>query len=192
MTSDPSDLHSLVERVVKLEQQNRRLKWGGVAVLAVFSAVVLMGQAAPPPRIVEAQKFVLKDADGKVRGWMGVMATGSELMLGNDNAQPMMRLLVSTDSSNLHFYGVRKGGMTLAVDSGDPSLSIVGADGSGGAGITFGEGGPGLTIEDGKGFSIVAGTAQLKAPAGGEGHQHTSAASVVLLDRNKKVLWRAP
>ncbi|MGH9712661.1 MAG: hypothetical protein ACRD5M_05105 [Candidatus Acidiferrales bacterium] len=191
MTSDTSDFQRLAERVLMLEKQNRRLKWGGVSVLAALSMVVLMGQAVPPPRIVEAQKFVLKDKDGKVRGWMGVMATGSELMLGNNSAQPMMRFLVSTDSSNFHFYGVRKGGMTLAVDSGDPSLSIVGADGSGGAGIAFGEDGPSLTLQDAKGFSTVAGATQLKARAGGEG-QRTTAASVVLLGKNKKILWRAP
>jgi hypothetical protein len=149
-----------------------------------------MGQAKPTARIVEAQKFVLKDDNGKVRAWMGLYGTGSELMLGNDSAQPMMRLLVSTDAGNLHFYGSHKGGMTLAVDAGDPSLSVVDADGNGGAAIAFSKDGPDFTLVDGKGFSAVIGATQLKDLTGGT-HQ-TSAASVVLLDKAKKVLWQAP
>ena len=105
MRSDIPELHAILERVGKLEAQNRRLRWGNVAILALFSAAILMGQAAPSPRVVEAQRFILKDSDGNVRGWMGTIGKGSELILGNVNAQPMIRLIVSTDSSDLHFFG---------------------------------------------------------------------------------------
>jgi hypothetical protein len=40
MTFDTSDLPAIEERLNKLEAQNRRLKWGGVAILAAVSAVV--------------------------------------------------------------------------------------------------------------------------------------------------------
>ncbi|MGH9745090.1 MAG: hypothetical protein ACRD59_03125 [Candidatus Acidiferrales bacterium] len=191
MATSDSQLQAIHDRIVKLERENRKLRWSALILLLMVSGVILMGQAKPAARIVEAQKFVLKDENGKVRAWMGLYGTGSELMLGNDSAQPMMRLIVSTDAGNLHFYGSHKGGMTLAVDSGDPSLSIVDADGNGGAAIAFSKDGPGLTLVDGKGFSAVVGATQLKDSTGGDA-KHTSAASIVLLDKAKMVLWRAP
>ena len=191
MRSDIPDLQVILERMSELEAQNRRLRWGSVAILTLFSAVILMGQAAPAPRVVEAQRFILKDSDGNVRGWMGTIGRGSELSLGNVDAQPMMRLIVSTDSSDLHFFGSRKSGMNLGLDSGNPDISVMGAEGSGGAGITFRENGPSLTLVDAKGFSTIVGATQLEKPANGGTHS-TSAASIVLLDRDKKIIWRTP
>ena len=194
MTSHRPKLQAITERLEKLEEQNRRLKWGGVTIFAIFAALYapgLMGQAAPSPRVVEAQKFILKDANGNVRGWMGVIGEGSELTLGNAHAQPMMELMVSTDASDLHFFGTRKSGMNLGVNSGDPAFSMIDAEGSGRAGVAFANDGPSLTLEDAKGFSTVVGTTQLETPANGEAH-HTSAASVIFFDKNKKVIWQAP
>jgi hypothetical protein len=191
MRSDIPELHAILERIGKLEAQNRRLKRGSVAILALLSAVILMGQAAPSPRVVEAQRFILKDNDGNVRGWMGTIGKGSELSLGNVNAQPMMRLIVSTDASDLHFFGSRKSGMNLGLDSGNPDISMMGAEGNGEAGIRFGENGPTLTLEDAKGFSAVLGTTQIRKPESTADY-HTSAASIVLLDKEMKVLWQLP
>jgi hypothetical protein len=190
VTTPNSDMQAICHRVDKLERENRKLRWCALVLLLSASTLILMGQAKPANRIIEAQKFVLKDDKGKIRAWMGLYGTGSEIVLGNDSAQPMMRLLVSTDAGNLHFYGSHKGGMTLAVDSGDPSLSIVGSDGSGGAAIAFSKEGPAFTLTDGNGFSAVEGATQLKNQSGGT--TQTTAASVVLLDKTKKVLWQAP
>ena len=116
---------------------------------------------------------------------------GRELILGNVNAQPMMRLIVSTDASDLHFFGSRKSGMNLGLDSGKPDISLMGAEGNGGARITFGENGPTLTLEDAKEFSTIVGAAQLEKPAN-SGARQKSAASIVLLDKDKKVIWQTP
>jgi hypothetical protein len=59
-------LHALAERVAKLEGQNRRLKQAGVAALVLASATILMGQRQTS-RVLEANEFRLKDADGSVR-----------------------------------------------------------------------------------------------------------------------------
>src|SRR5258707_1946051 len=105
MTSDIQELHAIRERIRKLEVQNQRLRRVLIAIMALVSFVILLGQAAPTPRVLEAQRFVLKDSEGNVRGWMGTIGKGSELTLGNVNAQPMIRLIVVTDSSDLHFLG---------------------------------------------------------------------------------------
>jgi len=49
----------------------------------------------------------------------------------------------------------------------------------------------GLYIVDDQGFAVSVGAADLVTPRTGEMHK-TSAASIVLFDKNKNVLWRAP
>jgi hypothetical protein len=191
MKSEAPDMQAIVKRMDKLERQNRRLKFGGFVILGALSAVVLMGQAAPAAKVIEAQKFVLKDADGNVRGWFGAYAAGSELILGNAKKQPQMRLMASEDGSDLHFFGSRNGGMTLSVNSGNPKIAIAGADGNGGVAIRFSEAGPSVTVNDRAGFSAVIGATQLKSQARSEARA-TSAASVVLFDRDKNAIWQSP
>jgi len=191
MRSEISELQAIRERIGELELQNRRLRRGGFAILVVFSAVILMGQVAPSAHVVEAQRFVLKDKDGNERGWLGTIGKGSELTLGNVNAQPMMRLIVSTDASDLHFFGSRQSGMNLGVDTGNPDISMAGAELNGETRITFGKDGPTLTLKDAKGSSTILGATQLEKPANSGAHP-TSAASIVLLDRDKRVIWQTP
>ena len=148
MAPEPQELNAVLERLSRLEKQNRRLKWMGVTALAAVSAIFFTGQAAPTPRTVEAQKFVLKDAQGNVRGWMSTIGKGSELTLGNVKAQPMIRLVVSTDSSDLHLFGGPKSGLNLSMDSGNPDISMIAAQGNGEARIAFNEYGPSFTLQD--------------------------------------------
>lgn len=194
MTSDSPELQTIMQRLGQLEKQNRRLKRTGVAIVAAITVLWgagSIGQASSATGVIETQRVVFKDAAGNVRGWIGVFGNGSELMLGNDHAQPMMRLLVSSDASDLHFYGSRNSGMNLGVDSGDPAVSMVGAAANGGAKIEFAEGGPSLTLKDEAGFSTVVGAARLE-PLAGSGSNQRSAASIVLLNKDKKVIWQAP
>ena len=191
MTPNAPELQLIVERLTTLERQNQTLRAVSMIALITLAAVVAMGQAVPKSNVVEAQKFVLKDANGNVRGWMGVVGNGSELMLGNSNAQPMLRLLVSTDASDLHFFGSRTSGINLGIDSAVPSFSIAGGEGHGRAGITFAKSGPALSLQDENKFSTVIGTTELGTQANGR-TPSTSAASVVLFDGDDKVIWRAP
>jgi hypothetical protein len=194
MTSDTQELRIIVLRLGQLEKQNRRLKWTGVAIAAAFLALWGIGsisQASPATGVIEAQKVIFKDANGNVRGWIGVFGKGSELILGNDQAQPRMRLLVSSDASDLHFYGSQNSGMNLGVDSGDPAVSMVSSAANGAAGIAFAKGGPNLTLKDEAGFSTVVGATGLE-PLAGSGVSQRSAASIVLLNKDKKVIWQAP
>ena len=191
MTTGIPDLHAILERISRLEEQNQRLKKLSAAILVLLSAVLLMGQATPSPRVLEAQRFVLKDSDGNVRGWMGTIGKGSELVLGNVNAQPMIRLIVSTDSSDMHFFGSGRSGMNLGLDSGTPDISMIGAEGKGTATIAFKDPGPSFTLEDAKGSSTIVGVSQLEKPANRKAGP-TPAASIILLDKNKKITWQTP
>jgi len=191
MNRHSSELEAVLARLAKLEAQNRKLKLYGLILFLAFGAVVVMGQAAPTPEVIEAQRFVLKDTDGNVRAWLGLLGNGSEFTLGNVNKQPMMTLKVGEDASDLHFLGSQNSGMNLGLDLGVPAISMMAASGSGKAGIAIPKAGPAFSLEDAKGFSAIVGTSEPNTPAGRKSHQ-SSAASLVLLDKAKNVLWKAP
>jgi len=75
-------------RLDRLERENRFFKAVGLVALAVIAAVVLMGQAttAKVAKVIEAEKFVVKDKDGKARavlevdskGWSWLRLTGPD------------------------------------------------------------------------------------------------------------------
>ncbi len=191
MTSDTAELQAIRKRLGALEAQNRRLKWSGLSLLAAFSAIGLMGQAAPTPKVIEAQRFVLKDAHGEVRAWLGLFGQGSELILGDANKEPKLTLKVSEEASDLHFYGEEHSGMNLGLDLGNPAISMAGSDGEGKADLAVSTSGPAMTVEDGEGFSAILGAAQRKAQTGA-GAKQPSAASVMLLNKSGKIIWKAP
>jgi hypothetical protein len=94
-------------------------------------------------------------------------------------------------SSNYGSAEIRaQGCQRKCINSGNPSMSILDADGQGDVGITFGRDGPSLKLEDGSEFSALVGTLQIENP--NRQLQRTSAASVVLFDKNKKIIWKAP
>jgi hypothetical protein len=102
-----------------------------------------------------------------------------------------MSLKVSDDSSDLHFFGNQNSGMNLGLDSGDPSVSMLASASNGGSGITVSAAEPSVVLKDRNGLSAILGAAQLKGPPGTEVKQ-TSTASVVLLDKSGKIIWKAP
>jgi hypothetical protein len=69
------DLTSLAARVEKLELQNRWLKRGGVAVILLAVVLLSIGRARTS-RTVEAERFLVKDVNGKVRAELAVSAEG--------------------------------------------------------------------------------------------------------------------
>ena len=75
MISSVSEIQAVAERLERVERENRRLKrWGAVALIGI-AAVVLTGQAKAS-RVVQAEKFVVQDAEGKVRAELGTFPDG--------------------------------------------------------------------------------------------------------------------
>jgi len=80
MTRTEFDVADLVERVRKLERQNRRWKLASLFLLFVIASSLATGLVAQeriePPlmraKTVEAQSFLLKDSDGIIRGQMNM------------------------------------------------------------------------------------------------------------------------
>src|SRR2546422_11465345 len=87
-------LEAVLRRVADLEAEVRR--WRRAAMALVLSAVALttLGAAVPRGRVVEAQKFVLKDAAGGVRAELGPSDNNKSVALRfNGEARPSCLLL---------------------------------------------------------------------------------------------------
>jgi hypothetical protein len=114
--TDSIDVTLLMQRVGKLERQNRRFKVGALVALLAGASMFLI--AARPANVVTAERFVLQDASGKMlatlgpdtdglpglsikdptngkeRAWLGLWNQGKEVSLGffDQNSKERSRL----------------------------------------------------------------------------------------------------
>jgi len=78
MKASAIDIQGLAIRITKLERQNRRWKIGGLLMLVLFTLLLAVnvkaqkGGKGSSTKTLEAQAFALKDADGTLRGLLGV------------------------------------------------------------------------------------------------------------------------
>jgi hypothetical protein len=83
MTVLRPELEDLRARLHSLEARNRWLHRGGVFVLLLAGTGLLMGGQAPSPgHVLQAERFSLRDANGKERAWLGL-----------DHGRPILRFL---------------------------------------------------------------------------------------------------
>ncbi|HLY61934.1 MAG TPA: hypothetical protein VKV95_14405 [Terriglobia bacterium] len=177
MRSQTPELQAVLERLEKLERQNRKLKRAGALALATVAAVVLMGQAVPKSHIVEAEEFVARDSSGKIQATLN--ANGLMFTAGNAKFTLLNRsgLVVSDEDGNFAIeLQAYKNGLHL---NNSRLESVHG---------TFG---PYLKLTDYQGFQSLLGVAELETAGTGESHK-TSASSLVMFDKGQRVIWRAP
>lgn len=74
--SEPT-LDMLTQRLDRLERELRRWRLTALFSGLLLGTLVLMGQAPANRRVVEAEKFVLRNLDGKVRAVLGAEMPGS-------------------------------------------------------------------------------------------------------------------
>lgn len=176
MTSRQStDLDEILRVVQRLEKENRRFKRGALVILLLITALLVLG-VAPPPRVLETEKLLLKDADGRVRGRLELDALGRPSLTFVDvKGLPEVSLLGGTDPSlilkqagkdnqiqlgtfttdlyGLALYGEDKGqahGILagLGVFQGVPGLTLYSENGLEQAGLVANKLGPMLSLSD--------------------------------------------
>jgi hypothetical protein len=232
MSTQPDGLNAMLSRIDALERENRRTKKIAMIVAIAAVAVLTMGQAQQS-RVIEGEKFVLKDTNGKTRAELGIISGGfpslqfydpdgtyrssfsSELlsfMNGQvmrskfkDDADPSKGVVdeeIAGPQVTLSHYGLTvwepvKGngsrheyvGLNWVPGPESPSLHL--SSKASRLEMTAAADGPYLTIRDRDGFSSVYGSTSLITRSTGETHK-TSAASIVLFDKDGNKMWSAP
>lgn len=110
--SEPG-LDVLVRRLERVERENRWLKRAGMTVLAAGAALLLMGQALPKSRTVEAEQFIVRDGSGAVLGELGATSKDRSPVLVFNGPGGLPRI-------------------TLGIIDGQPELLLQGKDGRNG------------------------------------------------------------
>jgi len=129
---DPATAHIRAEaaighRLDALERDNRRLRRYGVTMLVVLAGFLGVGAALlyfsgayglpGSPQMVAARQFLLRDAQGTIRGTWGTAEDGSvRLTLSDDRGRQRIRLSLLEDGS---------AGLTFA-DTADRKLAVLG------------------------------------------------------------------
>ena len=191
MNSPSHGLEDLQGRLLKLEKQNRRFKQLGVAVLTVPAILLLMGQAASK-KTIEANEFILRDDSGNVRARLEVDKGVAQLLLFDPDGSEKMGIdsgtvggkdLITLSGASVMLHHNAEFGLLV------PDTLLMGSAAEQTSRMELGRGG--LRVTDVQGFSASFGVTDLVTPRTGETHK-TSAASLVLFDNEKKVIWKAP
>jgi DNA helicase HerA-like ATPase len=139
----------------------------------------IMGRSRPS-KTIEAERFIVKDSSGKTRGEFGSDAGGATLTVGSlvegERGTPGEKYLVTLHGGDYAWINLR------SADTREYINGRLNAKANGGAL---------LSLADGEDYETEIGNTALLSPLTGEKHS-TSAASVVLLAKDKKVLWSAP
>lgn len=191
---------NLQTRIEKLEKENRRFKKIAVGALAGVALLVVMGQT-PARKTVEANEFVVKDAHGNVRIRLGVDPKNDSAVLWMQTAKGDEAASLSDSGMILQQKGVVRtvigdSAVTLLNSQGQQNVRLTAADDAerdlfieGNTGYLSYLPGQALEISDSDGYSAAIGSTEIR---GANGATHSNAASLVLTDPDKKVLWKAP
>jgi len=130
MTSPCEDIQTLRKRLERLEHGHQRQRLFGLFAFLAIGVVFLMGQAGRGniPEVIEAQRFIVKDASGKSIAALGADRDGAPLLvLMNSDGHLAAALDVTVHKKpTLTLYDRDgKGRVVLAVDSdGSPALAM--------------------------------------------------------------------
>jgi hypothetical protein len=196
MNFDEVVFKELKDRLLRLENQNHRIKQIGVSALVVFILLTLVGQT-PHDRTVEANEFILRDGNGSVRARLDLSRSNSspEMVLFDEKGRTRIKIegggpvfagTVSVFDSQGEVRGIFSarelgGGISLLNSKGRAATTLFPGD-------IWVAGG--VRLEDDDGFAAWLGKTNLLS----EGQAQTgSAASLTLVDNvHRKVLWKAP
>jgi hypothetical protein len=212
------ELAALLSRVERLEKQNRRLKQGAVLFVLAIASAGLMAQtkqkstsstttqkqkprtpaatqpAAPAgPTAIEAQGFILKDMNGHVRAELGLTGSTPSLKFKDENGSALVTLALNDTPAGpmlLLSDPEHHASVALSVlEHGGPQLSLTGERADIQAHMGVAPDGTTLELSDKDGFTTSIGNGVVAK--NGQAKQ-TSAASIVLYGKQRKVLWSVP
>jgi hypothetical protein len=209
--SDHQEIHTLEIRIEKLERQNRLFRRGLLTGVIALISVALMAQTKhpkkaaatnPPPTSaampdkIEAGSFIMKDANGKIRAELSMSGTGPAFKLRDENGVPLVTLSVNDGSSSgpLMMFSdpQHQASVSISVLQGMGSqLSLIGARPDIQARMAVAPDGTTFELSDADGFTTSIGNG-FQTAKGNKQPKKTTAASVTLYGKDRKVLWATP
>ena len=207
--TDDQEKQPLEIRIERLERQNRLFRRGILTCLIALVSVVLMAQTKRPrkatpapiaaapaiPEKIEAGSFILKDSTGKIRAELSMAGTGPTFKLRDESGIPLVALSLNDGAPQgpmmLFSDPQHRAAVTISVLEGMGSqLSLVGARPDIQARMAVTPDGTSLEMSDSEGFTTSIGNG-IQAGKGKE-PKKTTAASVTLYGKDRKLLWSTP
>jgi hypothetical protein len=206
MEGAPSDFQSLCNRIEELERQNRRMRFFCLLLTLMPVLVIVACQSRLASTVVEAQRFALRDRNGKLRVEIAMSydfgpkgnpvirlldENGKELttigagVIGiSDGRGQEANLLDDRLQFNSNSIGTEA---RLDASDGNASLWLFGKGGE----VMLDSANPSVAVTQEDRFQAVLGSTELAMPDTVR-KETTSAASLVMSGQNGKILWRAP
>jgi hypothetical protein len=165
------DSVSLRQRLERLEQAHRRLKRAVTAGLLGVAALGVMGQVFAQPKVVEAEKFIVRD-QGIVRAELGSAYSATFLRLYDQAGKARIALSTLGDATSV----------TLEDAAGRSRVRLA----------VYPDGDAHLAVLDSAGKSrAVLGEIELQSAAT-DIREKRPASSLVPFNRDGKVTWKTP
>lgn len=182
----------LMQRLEKLERDNRRLKALALSTLALAAALGGIYAAQPASRTVRAREFEVVDDTGTSRIKMGVHEGMPEILLSDAQGTPHLGLYINKARWPIVWLtgAVVPYDKTLHLPLGATEVSAMQSNIMLYADPSSGE--PTIRLSDKRDFMMDLGATRLEKATGES--ERTSAASITMFANGKKhqVIWRAP
>jgi hypothetical protein len=170
---------------------------GGAAMSWFLTSHPALAQKrSPPESIVEAKSFHLIDKNGNLRGGLTILDDGTAgLLLANKNTKSAIKLIVGPNGkSGITVYdnnGTGRAMFTVEPD-GTPGLRLQSSSKSLAALGFNSDGSPSLNFWDreGKQRAVLGGIVSNAARIDSVGKRPVS--SLILLDKDERIIWEAP
>ena len=107
-------LESLENDIRRQKDDLRLHKRLGLAAACVLAVVIVIGAVKPIPKVIEAEKFELKDSTGKTRGIWEMGNEGPGFSLLDKNGGSLLGLGVTEIGSSLNIYDAHGEGRQLS------------------------------------------------------------------------------
>jgi hypothetical protein len=98
------DMNAVVERLERLERENRRLKVLGLILVAAVSLAVLTGVTTKEP-VIGAEAFTLVGNQGQLRGVFALVNQEPTLALFDSTGKVRAGLSIAENAPRLILYG---------------------------------------------------------------------------------------
>ncbi len=99
------ELGLLAERVAQLEKQNRLFKRFGILLIVLLGGATLVAaQERGKERSIEAERFILKDSNGRVRADLGMDKNGVRLLLQDENEKVRLNAAVFAEGPGIALF----------------------------------------------------------------------------------------